>query len=63
MAGRTIDIPGLIQAHLAKHPDQTPYALEMLTRHEEAQAERRERELPRVWEKASAPRLRAELTG
>jgi uncharacterized protein YegL len=38
MAGRPIDIPGLIQAHLAKHPDQTPYALEMLTRHEEAQA-------------------------
>lgn len=42
MAGRAIDIPGLIQAHLAKHPDETPYALEMLTRHEEAQAARQD---------------------
>ena len=38
MAGRPIDIPGLIQAHLAKHPDETPFALEMLSRHQEAQA-------------------------
>lgn len=42
MVGRPIDIPGLIQAHLAKHPDETPYALEMLTRHEEAQATRQD---------------------
>jgi uncharacterized protein YegL len=37
MAGRPIDVPGLIAAHLAKHPDQTDYALEMLSRHEQAQ--------------------------
>jgi uncharacterized protein YegL len=38
MAGRPIDVPSLIQAHLAKYPDQTPYALEMLSRHEQALA-------------------------
>ena len=38
MAGRPIDVPSLIAAHLAKHPDQTDYALEMLSRHEQAQA-------------------------
>jgi uncharacterized protein YegL len=38
MAGRAIDVHGLIRAHLAKHPDQTGFALEMLSRHEEAQA-------------------------
>jgi uncharacterized protein YegL len=38
MAGRPIDVHGLIRAHLAKFPDQTAYALEMLSRHEQAQA-------------------------
>jgi uncharacterized protein YegL len=38
MAGRAIDVQGLIRTHLAKHPDQTGYALEMLSRHEDAQA-------------------------
>jgi uncharacterized protein YegL len=42
MADRPIDMPGLIKAHLAKHPDQTHYALEMLSRHEEAIAERQD---------------------
>jgi hypothetical protein len=37
MAGQTIDLHGLIRAHLAKHPDETSYALELLARHEQAQ--------------------------
>lgn len=38
MAGRAIDVQGLIRAHLAQHPDQTGYALELMSRHEQAQA-------------------------
>jgi uncharacterized protein YegL len=38
MANRSIDLQGLIRAHLAKHPEETAYALEMLSRHEQAQA-------------------------
>lgn len=49
-----------IQSHAAGEP---AFTWGLLYGHEEAQAERRERELPRVWEKASAPRLRADLTG
>ena len=32
-----VNLRGLIQAHLEKHPDETAYALEVLKRHEEAQ--------------------------
>jgi uncharacterized protein YegL len=39
-AGRRVDLQSLIQAHLAKHPDQTDYALELLQRHELAMAAR-----------------------
>ncbi|MFE7125806.1 CHAD domain-containing protein [Streptomyces sp. NPDC057617] len=49
-----------IQAHAA---GDSAFTWGLLYGHEEAQAARRERELPRVWEKASAPRLRADLTG
>ncbi|QXE36844.1 CYTH and CHAD domain-containing protein [Streptomyces sp. GMY02] len=49
-----------IQAHAAGEP---AFTWGLLYGHEEAQAERRERELPRVWEKASAARLRADLSG
>lgn len=38
MAGRPVDVQSLIRDHLARHPDQTAYALEMLSRHEEALA-------------------------
>ena len=37
MSGEAIDLPGLIRAHLARHPDETSYALELLARHEQAQ--------------------------
>jgi uncharacterized protein YegL len=42
MAGRQIDLHGLIRAHLAKHPDETAYALELLARHEQAQLTQRD---------------------
>jgi len=37
MAHVPLDFEGLIRAHLAKHPDETSYALELLHRHQEAQ--------------------------
>jgi uncharacterized protein YegL len=37
MAEMPVDFEGLIRAHLAKHPDETSYALELLHRHQEAQ--------------------------
>jgi uncharacterized protein YegL len=37
LASRPLDIDGLIRTHLAKHPDETAYALELLQRHYEAQ--------------------------
>src|SRR5580658_1671066 len=37
MAEVSLDFEGLIRAHLAKHPDETSYALELLHRHQEAQ--------------------------
>ena len=42
MKDRPIDLPNLIRAHLAKHPDETIYANELLWRHEQAQANQRE---------------------
>lgn len=36
MANRPIDLQGLIRAHLSKHPDQTAYALDLLTQHQQA---------------------------
>ena len=41
-AGRPVNLHSLIQAHLAKHPDQTDYALELLQRHELAIAAQRD---------------------
>ena len=41
-AGRPVSLHSLIQAHLAKHPDQTDYALELLQRHELAMAAQRD---------------------
>jgi uncharacterized protein YegL len=41
-AGRPVGIHALIQTHLAKHPDQTDYALEVLQRYELAQAAQRD---------------------
>jgi len=37
MASSSLDFDGLIRAHLAKHPDETAYALELLQRHYAAQ--------------------------
>ena len=42
MAKVPLDFEGLIRAHLAKHPDETSYALELLHRHQEAQNARRD---------------------
>jgi uncharacterized protein YegL len=42
MGDRPVDVRSLIQAHLAKHPDETPFALEMLSRHEAAIAEKQD---------------------
>ncbi|HEY3904413.1 MAG TPA: hypothetical protein VGM14_10960 [Streptosporangiaceae bacterium] len=36
LAGRPIDLPGLLQLHLARHPDETQYAIELLGRHQQA---------------------------
>jgi uncharacterized protein YegL len=36
------DLQGLMREHLAKHPDQTAYALELLSRHEQAQLAQRD---------------------
>ena len=41
-AGRPVNMYSLIQAHLAKHPDQTGYALELLQRHELAMVAQRD---------------------
>jgi uncharacterized protein YegL len=37
MAETPLDFEGLIRAHLAKHPDETSYAVELLHRHQQAQ--------------------------
>jgi uncharacterized protein YegL len=42
LAGRRVDLQSLILTHLSKHPDQTDYALELLHRHELAQAAHRD---------------------
>jgi uncharacterized protein YegL len=42
MADRPVEVRSLIQAHLAKHPEETAYALEMLSRHEAAIAEKQD---------------------
>jgi len=42
MEGRRVDLQSLILTHLSKHPDQTEYALELLHRHELAQAAHRD---------------------
>lgn len=42
MAAMPLDIEGLIRGHLAKHPDETAYALELLQRHHEAQIAKRD---------------------
>jgi uncharacterized protein YegL len=42
MAEAPLDLEELIRAHLAKHPDETSYALELLHRHQEAQHARRD---------------------
>ncbi|NUK35852.1 CYTH and CHAD domain-containing protein [Streptomyces lunaelactis] len=49
-----------IQAHAA---GESAFSWGLLYGHEEAQAAEREAELPGVWAKASAPKLRADLTG
>ncbi|MFE1962709.1 CHAD domain-containing protein [Streptomyces sp. NPDC059479] len=49
-----------IRAHAA---GESAFTWGLLHGHEEAQAAGRERELPQVWERASAPGLRADLTG
>ncbi|MFE2742957.1 CHAD domain-containing protein [Streptomyces scopuliridis] len=49
-----------VQAHAA---GESAFTWGLLYGEEEAQGERRERELPELWEKASDPRLRADLTG
>ncbi|MFJ9028847.1 CHAD domain-containing protein [Streptomyces sp. NPDC102274] len=49
-----------VQAHTA---GESAFTWGLLYGEEEALGERRERELPGLWEKASAPRLRADLTG
>jgi uncharacterized protein YegL len=41
-AGQTIDLRSLVLAHLARHPDETAYALELLARHEEATLAKRD---------------------
>jgi uncharacterized protein YegL len=40
LAGRPTDFHGILQLHLAKHPDETHYAMELLSRHEQAIFER-----------------------
>jgi uncharacterized protein YegL len=42
LRGRQVDLQGLIITHLSRHPDQTDYALELLHRHELAQAAHRD---------------------
>lgn len=42
MANRSVDVRSLIQAHLAKHPEETAYALDVLSRHEAAIAEKQD---------------------
>jgi uncharacterized protein YegL len=42
IAETQLDFEGLIRAHLAKHPDETSYALELLHRHQEAQSAQRD---------------------
>ncbi|PVE06847.1 CYTH and CHAD domain-containing protein [Streptomyces scopuliridis] len=49
-----------VQAHAA---GESAFTWGLLYGEEEAQGERRERELPGLWEEASDPRLRADLTG
>ena len=41
MADRPLDLPGMLAMHLTKHPDETAYALELLSRHQQAQLEQR----------------------
>jgi uncharacterized protein YegL len=40
MADRPVDLQSIIQMHLAKHPDETAYVLELLRQHEAAQLTR-----------------------
>ncbi|WP_141698373.1 CHAD domain-containing protein, partial [Streptomyces lushanensis] len=49
-----------VHAHAA---GESAFTWGLLHGHEEGRAAGRERELPQVWERASAPRLRADLTG
>jgi uncharacterized protein YegL len=42
LAERPLDIRGLIQTHLAKHPDESAYATELLLRYEQATAAQRD---------------------
>lgn len=42
MAGRPADLRAILQTHLARHPDETPYAMELLIRYEQARLDRRE---------------------
>ncbi|HLX47171.1 MAG TPA: hypothetical protein VKS82_02455 [Streptosporangiaceae bacterium] len=42
MAGRPVDLHSIIQMHLAKHPDETAYVLDLLRQHEQAQLAGRE---------------------
>jgi CHAD domain-containing protein len=48
------------QAHAA---GESAFTWGLLYGHEEATAAARERELPGVWERASRPKLRSDLTG
>jgi uncharacterized protein YegL len=41
-SGKSIDLRTLVIAHLAKHPDETEYALELLERHEQAAQAKRD---------------------
>jgi uncharacterized protein YegL len=40
LAGRPVDLAGLLQLHLARHPDETQYAMELLGRDRQAAFER-----------------------
>ena len=42
LAGRPIDLRNLLQEHLARHPDETQFALELLERHEQAALSQRD---------------------
>src|SRR6185437_11877316 len=48
MAGRPVDLPGILQAHLVRHPDETQYVTELLVGLEQARQSRSDADADRT---------------